>query len=164
MLSVMADTVSRSVTLSAVIDSLMKFTEVLDLIKNFRYLNRTVLYTNMKVGKMSPMDGDAILDLFGKGMMFFEVKCRYAPMSIGQRLCLQNLVSNTRDDRMAVAVLCDCPDSDANHPIDLAACSVRQVYENGEWVRVENTTVREYTDEYTKRVCDRFGLKTPQKS
>lgn len=133
------------------------------MIRNMRYFSRKLLFNGMRFGKLSPMDGDAILDVHGKATIFYEVKCHYGSMSMGQRICLQNLVNNTRDDRMAVVVLCDCHDDNPDNPILLEACTVRQVYEDGKWrAPDEKITVLDYTNQYIARVREKFGLKAPE--
>lgn len=129
------------------------------MIRNMGQYLRPLLFDGMQFGKLTPMDGDAILDIKGKATMFFEVKSHNGQMPLGQRLTYQHIVDNMREDRMAVIVLCDSKPFKGNEPMYLSECRVRQVYYGRQWHTPEEpVTAKEFTEQYIRAVSERYGL------
>ena len=130
------------------------------MIRNLKHLMRPLFYDGMQFGKLTPMDGDAILDIKGRGFMFFEVKCANAPLSQGQRYCLQNMVDALSEVRTAVAVLCDWNDCDDDSPMFLKDCVVRSVYRDGKWKQVPGyIKVKDFTSSFIDEIYEKYAIK-----
>ena len=125
---------------------------------SFQYRDRAkqlIDFSHMEYGVVHPTDIDAILDLKGKGWIFFEVKTGQKDVPLGQRICLERLVDNmNKSGKYAVSVVCEHytpPGKD----IDLSQCVIRKVYYKGRWLEnYYGMLVKEFTDNVVKKVTN----------
>lgn len=96
---------------------------------------------------MYPTDIDALIEYKDKEYIIFEVKFGDTPVPLGQKLALQRMVDDfTKVGKQAIVFVCEHTVRDAEKPIIMARCRVREIYYGDEkqWRAPEKTmTVRE---------------------
>lgn len=101
-------------------------------------------------GYIYPTDIDGVFDYKGDEFIFFEIKYRDTPMSVGQRLAYQHLVDCLLDgDYKAVTVVCEHTVKNADEPVKAADCRVREIYCGNKWTRLNQyITTKNFVDKF----------------
>lgn len=89
-------------------------------------------FKNMKYGKITPTDLDALIEYKDKAYIFIEVKHRNAVLPFGQKLALERLVKDTSPKKHSIAIVCEHYQDDTDKQVDLASCTVRELYLSSE--------------------------------
>lgn len=96
---------------------------------------------------MYPTDIDGLIEYKDSEYILFEVKYKNAEVPTGQRLAIQRMVDDfTKIGKQAVAFICEHTVRDANKPVVMAWCRVREIYYGAEkeWrAPISNITVKE---------------------
>lgn len=76
-----------------------------------------------------PTDIDGLIEYKDSEYIIIEVKHRNAKVPRGQRLALQRMVDDfTKAGKNSVAIVCEHSVDDANKPVIMAKCRVRELY------------------------------------
>lgn len=111
-------------------------------------------FEGLRDGKKWPTDIDGLFDCRGQAFLFFEFKYKDAPMPLGQRLALENLVNTCGDaGRPAVALVVEHTVQNPLDDVDAALGVVRECYWHNS--RIWRPPTRRLT---LREACDAFIL------
>ena len=99
-------------------------------INNIKNMRQPLDFSGCSVGYgMYPTDIDALIEYKNSKYIIFEVKFRDYEVPCGQKLALQRMVDDfTKAGKQAIAIVCSHQVKDADKPIILAKCNVREIY------------------------------------
>jgi len=108
--------------------------------------NQKVDFTGLRFGKMMPTDGDAIFEMHGSSILFYEFKADGADVPIGQERTFRTIVDWLNNAEVhACFIVCD-HHANKDQNINGGLATVRCAYHDGEWhPATERITAREYT-------------------
>lgn len=128
-------------------------------IKNPTRMKQLIDFKGLELdGGIYPTDIDGLIEYHNSEYILIEVKYGNAAVPFGQRLAIQRMVDDfTKAGKRAVAVVCEHYIDDADRPVIMACCHVREIYHGGErkWRPPDKRmNVREVVDEFRKCAND----------
>jgi hypothetical protein len=106
-------------------------------IVNRERAKQLIKFDGLMYGTKSLSDIDGVLDLGGRAFAFIEVKYKGTPLSVGQRILLENLVDNM--SRPTVSIFATHTVGAPEEDVIMAECEVAMYYWQGDWVTPEHT-------------------------
>ena len=129
-----------------------------DRVKHIKRLEQTVSFKGMEYGKSTPTDGDCIIELKKKLVIFIELKKGNAPMPDGQEYTFTRLTDFcTSGTRQAYTILARHYQEDVSQPVICKDAIVDKIYQNKKWAKpTREITVGEAVDIMIKKANIKF--------
>lgn len=104
-------------------------------ILNADRMRQLIEFRSLKVGTITPMDVDGLLEYHDKAYIFFEYKLEGATMSAGQRVALERMADDCQKaGKEAVVFLCEHSVHDTRKIVDAGDAIVKRVYYKHRWI------------------------------
>lgn len=131
--------------------------------RNREYAKQLIDFGGLKYGLCSPSDIDLTIEWKGKTFVFVEVKRKGTPLTIGQRLYLENIVKAINaGGKHAVALFVEHEEDDPDKDVLAKDTKVLAAYGSEEkWVDIkpQSCNLKEYIQKIYVHHLDRNDLK-----
>ena len=98
-------------------------------------MGQLIEFRNLKIGNITPMDVDGMLEYHDKAYIFFEYKLEGAAMPDGQRIALERVADDCQKaGKESVVFLCEHDVHDAMAIVDAGSAIVKKIYYKHRWI------------------------------
>lgn len=104
-------------------------------------------FINLSIGAT---DLDGIIEYKNKAYIFFEIKYKDTRLSLGQRIALERLVTDTAKlGKKSILLVAEHQTHDTKDNVDVASCRVRCFFYAGKWTTPDqDTTVNDAVQKF----------------
>ena len=131
-------------------------------ISHMERFNQKLLFDGMQYDrKITPTDFDGVVEYKNVAWIITEVKYADTDLPYGQELAINRFVDDMyRAGKTVLAIIAEHNISNPSEPVHVRECIVRQYkMDYGDWERLENITVGQLIDKFTKRIDEKLAVR-----
>lgn len=116
-------------------------------------MKQLIQFRGLKMGNITPMDVDGMIEYHDKAYVFYEFKYNGAPFADGERIALERLANDAEKvGKEAVILLCEHYVEDTNEIVDASTAIVKKYYYKQKWDDGFGKSAKAWTDRFINHV------------